>query len=239
MLDKDDPRRPEAVRLANALEPRVPELRVLLDPEAPRSARVFRDGVELGTPSLGVALPVDPGRHVVEVRLDGHSTRRFEITIEEGQTQQLVVAPGPARKQPPATPQAAESDPLPDPTVDQEPARRRSRGAHVAGLTLVTLGATGLIAGGVTGVLAMDEKQTMGQQCLSHNGQLYCEDPGVEASRDGKRLANLSTIGFVAGGAALATGVTLLLVSRHQRRHTSVHWGVAPCGASVSLVRQF
>src|SRR5258708_2339216 len=67
-----------AVAQRERLRSEVPELTVVLPPVAPAGTTLERDGVALGTPSLGVALPVDPGDHVIVARTpDGlkHETR--------------------------------------------------------------------------------------------------------------------------------------------------------------------
>jgi hypothetical protein len=64
-LPVTDKRRAVAQQRAAALEPRLPKLSIRLAAKAPAGARVVRDGVELGSASLGTPLPVDPGEHVV------------------------------------------------------------------------------------------------------------------------------------------------------------------------------
>ena len=54
-----------------ALSPRVPHLLVALPASAPPGTVVRRDDAELGAASLGIALPVDPGEHVVTTQAPG------------------------------------------------------------------------------------------------------------------------------------------------------------------------
>ncbi len=236
LLSTGDPRRPEAQRLADALEARLPKLRVSLDAESPPAARVLRDGVELGAPSLGIELPVDPGEHLVEVLLVGHETARYIVTIEEGQRESLVVAPGPARPTPPSPVPPRSTDR--EPEVDADPPHRQPA-ERALGVSLTTLGVGSLVVGGVAGNAALGAKRTMDRECLRHRDQLYCNDAGIAASRRGSDLARVSTIGAVAGGAALAGGVTLLLVDRHERRRARLNLDPKPGGAQVSLVGRF
>src|SRR5262245_16580097 len=56
------------------LRPGVPTLTLVLPPSAPRDARVRRDGTELSAAALGLALPVDPGEHVVTLDAPGRGT---------------------------------------------------------------------------------------------------------------------------------------------------------------------
>src|SRR5262249_21134187 len=52
-----------------ALTPDVPQLTIVLPQGAPAGAVVKRDGRKLGGPSLGVALPTDPGEHTITLEL--------------------------------------------------------------------------------------------------------------------------------------------------------------------------
>ncbi|HSO31078.1 MAG TPA: hypothetical protein VLT33_01145, partial [Labilithrix sp.] len=95
---------------AAALEKRIPRLTIRLQAGAPASARVFRDEEELKGASLGVPLPVDPGKHVVVVKV-GTAEARFPVTAVESQTAEVVAvapaevaAPKPATDLPPAPP---------------------------------------------------------------------------------------------------------------------------------------
>src|SRR5688572_7792688 len=66
-LPSSDKRRSTAQARAAALEKVLARLTITLAPGAPAEAEVKRDGVRLGRASLGLALPVDPGHHVVVV----------------------------------------------------------------------------------------------------------------------------------------------------------------------------
>ena len=79
VLTPTDERRPAVERLAEAMEKRVPRLFIELAPGAPPGTRVTRDAVDLGTASLGVGLPVDPGRHLVVATAPGRLERRYDV----------------------------------------------------------------------------------------------------------------------------------------------------------------
>jgi hypothetical protein len=68
---QDDPHFADIVKLAEAqataIRPRVPRLTVEASAALPPNAKVTLDGDPLAPAALGVALPVDPGRHRVEV----------------------------------------------------------------------------------------------------------------------------------------------------------------------------
>src|SRR6188474_3327999 len=97
VLSRTDERRPAVERLADAMEKRVPRLFIELAPGAPPATHVSRDAVDLGPASLGVGLPVDPGRHLVIATAPGRLERRYDVEVAEGKTQKLVVEPGEER----------------------------------------------------------------------------------------------------------------------------------------------
>ena len=71
------------------------------------------------------------------------------------------------------------------------------------------LGLAGLAVGAVTGVLVLDRKSTVNDECKGH----VCSKEGKEAADSGQTLAAISTIAFAVGIAGAATGVTLILTA--------------------------
>src|SRR5262249_53016185 len=87
-------RHPLAQERIDALAPRVPHLTLRLEPGAPADARAFRDGVELGLPSLGLALPIDPGKHVLVVRASGFADAPVEYVADPGEQRVMTLSMG-------------------------------------------------------------------------------------------------------------------------------------------------
>jgi hypothetical protein len=69
---------------------------VRLSAGTPAGARVFRDDVELGSASMGLALPVEPGVHVVSVVAPGHLDGRITVATRDGETSDVVATAGPS-----------------------------------------------------------------------------------------------------------------------------------------------
>ena len=95
-LSESDERRTFASGKINALEPRLPYLAISLAPGAPPESTVTRNGVELRSASLALALPVDPGKQEIVVRAPGHEPGRYNFTLKEGERRQESVEPGKA-----------------------------------------------------------------------------------------------------------------------------------------------
>jgi hypothetical protein len=203
-LPSSDDRSAVAKSRADALEPRLPKLVLRLAPGAPSGTRVLRDGVELKSASLGSALPVDPGKHVIEVTAEGRAPRRFELSLREGELVERDVAPGPARG----------SSALGASTSSESGSDTRTLGWVLAGV-----GVVGVVTGAVTGMLVLDRKSVVDANCDSDK---RCNQQGAAAADSGRMLGTISGVSFVAGGVALAAGAYFVLSSDGERPTTAL-----------------
>jgi hypothetical protein len=199
-LPAADKRRDVAKKRAAALEPRLPKLNVRLRPSAAAGVRVVRDGVELGSASLGTALPVDPGEHVVVVSAAGRADRSFEVIVSEREIRALDVEPG----EPVAAPLAEQPAPAVTPDAGaSKPARSATLG-YVVG----SVGVAGFIVGAVAGVLMMQKKGVVDEHC---DASKQCDDVGLEATSSGKTWGMITTVGLVTGVVGVGAGTYLVL----------------------------
>jgi len=211
VLPPGDERRPTVERMAAAMEKRVPRLHLELAPGAPPGTRVARDAVDLGAASLGVALPVDPGRHLVIVTAPDHLERRYDVQVSEGQTTKLEVAPGEKRSAvPPPAPVPTKAPIAPAPTPDRVEA---SGGTRTLGFVVAGAGVLGVAVGSVSGILALNKKSEMLDDCQRIGDRYQCGSSGLDAADSGHTLATVSTIAFAVGAAGIAGGVYLILSS--------------------------
>lgn len=203
-LPATDDRRAIARQRAERLEPRIPRLSLRLSSSAPASTRIFRDDVELGSASLGVALPLDPGEHEVVVRAPGREERRYAVELTEAQTQTLDVEPGApsARAEPPKRP---------TPVVDRE----TSSGSRTAGYIVGGAGLVGLGVGAVAGLIVLDRKSTVDDNCSSDK---QCNQAGFDAAESGRTWGTITTIGLAAGAFGVGLGTYLVLSSSREEK---------------------
>ena len=239
-LTNDDERRPEVQRRAKALEGRVPHLTVELAPGAPPDSHVSRDGIELGQAALGVPIPVDPGKHVIEVTASGRQKKSFEIDLAESKSEKLTVEPGEAL--PPETPPPAAKPvvspkpiaPAPKPEAD----RGRGNNTKTLGYVIGGIGVAGIAVGGVTGLLALGRKHTMDDDCVARNGTQFCGQAGIDAAHSGKTLATVSTLSFAAGALAVGVGAYFVLSSSEEST-TALSAHALPGGGAFGFRRTF
>ncbi|WP_437293945.1 hypothetical protein [Sorangium sp. So ce426] len=203
----------------DALVPLVPQLTLSLPADAPAGTLVQRDGITLEGPSLGIALPVNPGEHVVTTRAPGGPTHEVRFTIEksEQKTIELEVKlpeapPATPADQPPTHPSALPPSQR-DEGASRTPAPAGTSGRRVLAYVAGGLGLGGLIAGGVTGAMALSESRLAEEDCDDvGSGRAVCKTAeGKAAGKRAKDLGLVSTIGFGAGAALAGTALVLFL----------------------------
>jgi hypothetical protein len=182
-LPETDERKAVALERARTLERSMPRLRVRLA-RTSFEARVFRDGVELGDMTLGVALPVDPGHHLVVVREPGFHEQSYTLDVKRGEERDLQVEHG---------------------ILSHGPEPKR-----VMGFTFGGLGLASLATGAVTGVFALTSLSASNAQCPGGK----CTDPkGVAAHDQAKSFALASDVLLGVGAALVVTSIVLLVTS--------------------------
>ncbi len=232
-LSVGDHRRPGVEKRAQDLESRVPRLEIRLAAGAPATTKVTRDDIELGPASLGLALPVDPGEHHVQVSAPGRENKTYDVSVAEAQQQTLEVEPGAELPKPAPPPPPA---PAPAP-VQMEPDDDGPK--RLAGFVALGVGAAGVAVGTISGVLALQKKSAMDDDCAEANGRLECGADGMDAAHAGNTYATISTIAFVVGVAGLGAGGWLVLSSGSSRPAAAVTAGAAPNGGFMAVKGTF
>jgi hypothetical protein len=201
------------------LRAKVPWLRILLTTNAPRSTVVTYDDSELEPTMIGTDIPVDPGKHVLVVEADGRPNRRYEVMIEEGKRQTVRVEPG--------------TLPLPKSALVDDSSRtsRRTGGFVVGGV-----GFAGIIAGAITGGIALHDRSTAEKTCPTHVG---CSQDIVDLANHGRTLTWISTAAFAVGVVGLGFGVPLVVTSRTPDKGPMLGFTWSPNGARIGLNATF
>jgi hypothetical protein len=195
-----------AQQRADALEPRLSYLTVKLSPEAAATAgvSVARGGVAIGSGALGIAVPVDPGAHVIEASAPGMKTWSGKVIISSDGQRETVEVP-PLESAP-----ADEVAQTPDETAatDQPVARSGLGGLRIGSLIAGGAGVVALGVGGVFALRAIGKNDESKDAC---DGNL-CQPSGYEARSDARSAGNVATAASIVGIALAATGATLWFV---------------------------
>lgn len=235
MLRPDDERRAAVSERARSIEARVPKLELRLSTKAPAGTTAERDGVELGSASFGLSLPIDPGPHRIVAKAPGRTPREYSLTVKEGESSTLEIEPGevvPGETAAPALP--APASPLPARPVHDEGAPP----ARTWGFVGLGVGAAGLVAGGIAGVIAISKKNEMEDACHRVGQELLCTSAGVDAAESGNTFATVANVGVAVGLVGVAAGAYLLLSSGTETR-TSAFVRPALAGATAGVTHSF
>jgi hypothetical protein len=178
-------------------------LEVLSGAESPLfAAGTAPPGRPATPPSAVFDLLIDPGRHVVLLFLPGKGQTLVEQSFEPGSTPSLhwSIEPQPARSEPAlAAPDALPSDEPADSQTNLRPWM----------WTAFAVGAAGVAAGSVFGILAIDKDAELADVCIPRSN---CP---LDRSDDKDQLntyATGSTIGFGVGVVGLGVGTALWLI---------------------------
>jgi hypothetical protein len=221
-----------ATQRANALEPVLVKLtiEVATGNEAILGFEVRNDGVVIPPAQYAAPVPVDPGNHRVEASAPGKRTHSEVVSVTAGAARVTIpvladLATG-AGTSAPSTGKVDGKRPSPDapPTamnseVGMGLASVPNDSSSDAGKTQRTLayaagglGVFGIGLGTYFGLTAIHDNNSSKQGCGPDPN--VCGKTGYDHRQDALRNARLSTIGFVAGGALLASGVVLYFTAR-------------------------
>ncbi len=222
-----------------ALDPKLSRLTI----DVPATSRadgmiVRRDGVEVGPAEWGLAIPTDPGEHVIEVVAPHKKRWTGKVTVAPDAAQaHLALPPFEDEPEPVIAPLAPVTAPVtPAPVTEaSRPIEPGSDGGaqRVIGLVVAGVGVVGVGIGTVFGLKAMSDNNDAKSLCP----QSTCASAaGVQANDDAKSAATLSTVAMIAGVAAIGGGAVLYFTAPKRASQTGLH--VSPqIGPGIAGIR--
>ncbi|HEX2670639.1 MAG TPA: PEGA domain-containing protein [Polyangiaceae bacterium] len=187
-----------AQKVLNAATPKIAHLVIHVNPEDVK-ASVAISGKSVPAALLGAERPTDPGTHQVTATAEGYKPASATVTLAEGAHQEVTLQlekdPTAVAALPPSTSGAAAALP---PEGPPEPGAKKSK---VPAIVAFSIGGAGLLAGGITGGLAMSKASDCPNKVCQSQSDLD----------SAKTMATVSTIGFSVGIAGVAVGTILLL----------------------------
>jgi hypothetical protein len=209
------PRQSHAERAAIAesrvkeLGPLVPMVKFIWAEPPPAETKILIDGVEFPVVTLDAKLPLEPGPHEIIVKLPGEPERKRTVTLSKGDSTVVDLTP--------LSESALEALKGPKKTnVKVGPVKPKSGATggadpwKIGGFVGVGLGVMGIVAGSVTGGMAIKEKKVVDAFCKDDH---RCYPEGLAAADRFQTLGNISTVTFIAGGVLASVGATLLVVA--------------------------
>lgn len=207
---RTDRRREEAASRARALDAKVPRLRI--DVPAGAEPTVEVDGETWGRDRWSIPVPVDPGPHVLSVSGGGVREQKKSVTL--GASSEVTAWALELERPAPAT---APSAPLVRLLKEPEPPLQPGRGPRTqrtVGFVTAGVGAAGLAAGAIFGVVSIVTHASVVDRCPDYptcprDDRATLDDLNGRAETTG----NVSTVALIAGAALLASGVLLVLTA--------------------------
>ena len=191
------PRADEAARRMGLLEPRLSKVLIQAPSGGlPAGSVIKLDGQAVDAAALGTAIPVDAGLHRVEVA--GPAGASWSTTVE------------------------VPADPVTMPVLLQVPVAPPSVGdlapasawgaLRISGVAIGSAGVVSAIVGAIFGGVAISKKNASNANghCTAAD---YCDPTGLALRADGLTAGTVSTATLIAGGIAVAGGLTLALTA--------------------------
>ncbi len=186
---------------AAALSPKLS--RVTVDVPAPSRVpglTLERDGVRVGNAQWGLSVPVDPGTHTVRAYAVGKRTWQVNVQVPIGPSTQTLSVPVLVDAPSLATRPARDRK-----TTAKPPSGARRTVAYVG----FGVGSAAAALGAVFGIRAIT-KNNLSNEAANCRGD-SCVGNGVRLRNEARSAGTVSTVTFAISGAALATGLVIML----------------------------
>jgi hypothetical protein len=214
-----------------AIEPKLARLTISVAAGAEIPGfEVKLDDAVVGGPSLGIALPVDPGSHQISASAPGKRPWQASLNIRVGPSQEAITIQ--------ALADAPDSgEPANGPVPPPPPRAEGGSSGNTQRVVAYGLGGLGIVAVGVGtafGLTAISKNNESNDKGCFGN---QCTAPGASLRKDARSAGTLSTVAFAVGGAALAGGIALFFTapsSEHDNR-ASARVVLGPGGGALAI----
>jgi hypothetical protein len=191
------------------IAPLVPWITIHLGSGVPEGTRVLLDGVALSAESVGAAIAVDPGRHVITVQVPNKPSKDSEVMIGVREEKVIRVTAGEVGLETPSQPLgSAAVRPTKPPGGHVPPASHKGDRtfAYVAG----GVGAAAVLVAATTGLMLIGKNATIRNHCDPDN---TCDEQGMSAAESARGLMKLNTASWIVGVVGLGAGTVLWITS--------------------------
>jgi hypothetical protein len=190
--------------------------------QGPSTPQVLIDDVAVPGAAIGIRLACNPGSHVVKATATGFAPAERSFAIAEG-GQQTVQIPmqREAADAPPAHEEPKAEEPALAPPVQDSSSIRTPLGIAALGV-----GVTGLVVGGVTGVIVLAKHASLSDSCPGG----HCSPDQTGALSTYRTFADVSTVATIVGVVGTAAGLTILLTAPSKSGQVGVYAGPLSAG---------
>jgi hypothetical protein len=220
---------------AAAVEPRLVKMAIVAR-ASDEGLRITRNGIEVGRGQWGTPMPVDPGDQRVTASAPGKRTWEKTVRVTSGATIEIpALEDEPARAGSGEPPAQRAATPVMAPIYTQPEPRSGANTQRVIGGAVAVAGLVGVGVGVVFGLSSRNKRDEAGAFCNAEN---QCTEPGLSLRDDAMQAGTISTVAFVAGGAALVGGI-VLFATAPRGTSTRATLRAAPTAGGMSLSGRF
>ena len=221
-------RRSEVERQLQTLGDQIGQIEVQVNVEG---AAIRIDQHDVGRAPLAGPVRLDAGRHVVSAHLEGYPLAEQAVNVDGNQSTRVTFSL--ANESPPSpvadSPAAVQAAPIvgdiplrqsppevqPLPSTPERPISSAGNVQRGIGIAAGAIGLVGIGVGTGFAVRSITKGNESDQQCYPHFGTApgACSEQGFELNRQAMDATTVSIVGFAVGGAALVSGLTLILTA--------------------------
>ncbi|HWP08345.1 MAG TPA: hypothetical protein VNN72_21535 [Polyangiaceae bacterium] len=203
---------------SKALEPHLSTLtiRVAAGDAGAAPIDVKRDGIAVDSATLGSAIPVDPGAHEVTAASPGMKTWSTKVDVGKDAAKVEIEIPK-------LEPEGATAGGAAGGTTEQ-PAKSQGSSMRPVAIAIGAVGLVGIGVGTFFGLSASSSWSDAKDSCTDY--PKGCSNDGVKKQESASTKATVSTVAFIAGGAALAVGTVLWFTAGSGNKQTAI--GIGP-----------
>jgi hypothetical protein len=203
--------RVDAQKMADDLATKIPSLNIKIsDTTEGVSATTSVDGAVVA-PDARKAFHVNPGAHTILAKLSDGTEKTEKVTVNEGETKEVVFS---FKKEIKEDKQADDGGPS-----TEEP-KQKSRFLRPMPLAGFAIAGVGLIAGSVTGAIAISKGSSAKSACQEDTRGTLCTPVTHDDIRTGRTMAKVSNVSFAVAGVGAAIAVVGLLIAPSSTKPT-------------------
>jgi hypothetical protein len=242
LIDPTDPRTPIVQKSIDALEPRIPRVRIVIPPAA-QPLTILVNDEEIPVSTLDKPLWVDPGKLVIVIRKAGRKDKQVELVLAARERTEVIAEPGEAVAEVAPVPTGSSSQvkmPPPPPPPPPPP----GSGLRIGGFVALGVGGLGLIGAIGTGIKVQSNADELEKQCP----KFVCPTEAIrennkETSESQQTLIPLNTVFWGLGIAGAGAGVVMLVLSARTEKtnptKAQIVPMVGPMGTGIGLSGRF
>lgn len=184
---------------AAELEPALGHISLQVEKSAPEGLQIKKDGEAVAPAIWRTPLPADARSYRIEANAPGYESFIVEVTVEDGQTTNVII------------PELTASAPAP---VENHhaPAAAPGSALRTTGWVVAGTGVAGLAAGSILGILAMSKNGASKDHCDPSDPNL-CQQPGIDLRSEALGFGDAATVAFIAGGVLTVGGLVIVLAA--------------------------